>query len=121
MNPAPADVRLIKEAHTAPRPQPAATQSIPTRQPRRHLWMWVFALIVLIVCAYFLYAHFANSSASSSGKENATALAAANRSTPVLTATARTGSLNIYLTGLGSVTPFSTVTVRSRVDGQVDK
>jgi len=40
------------------------------------------------------------------------------RPTPVLAASARTGDVNIYLSGLGTVTPLKTVTVRSRVDGR---
>jgi len=40
-------------------------------------------------------------------------------SIPVVTSVARIGNQPIYLIGLGTVTPFETVTVRSRVDGQL--
>lgn len=40
------------------------------------------------------------------------------RATPVVIA-ARQGDIPIYLSGLGAVTAFNTVTVRSRVDGQL--
>jgi multidrug efflux system membrane fusion protein len=41
------------------------------------------------------------------------------RAIPVVGIPARIGDLGIYQTGLGTVVPISTVTVRSRVDGQL--
>jgi multidrug efflux system membrane fusion protein len=38
---------------------------------------------------------------------------------PVTTVAARIGDLDRYLTGLGTVTPFNTVTLKTRVDGQI--
>ena len=40
---------------------------------------------------------------------------------PVVTTKVRQGNMSIYLTGLGSVTALNTVTVRTRVDGQIVK
>jgi multidrug efflux system membrane fusion protein len=40
---------------------------------------------------------------------------------PVGTATARRGDLDVYLTSLGTVTPLRTVTIRSRVEGELIK
>jgi membrane fusion protein, multidrug efflux system len=41
--------------------------------------------------------------------------------TPVVADQVRTGEIRIYLNGLGTVTPMRTVTVRSRVDGELQR
>jgi multidrug efflux system membrane fusion protein len=43
----------------------------------------------------------------------------AGRVMPVAAVPAKTASINVYLNGLGTVTPLKTATVRSRVDGQL--
>ena len=43
------------------------------------------------------------------------------RSTPVVATPARSSDVGVYLVGLGSVTPLNSVTVKSRVDGQLMK
>lgn len=47
--------------------------------------------------------------------------APASRAVPVVATTARQGNMGLYLTGLGSVTAFNTVTLRTRVDGHLIK
>jgi multidrug efflux system membrane fusion protein len=58
------------------------------------------------------------------GREPATATPsgrAAQAAIPVLAGTAQTQDVQLYLTGLGTVQAFNTVTVKARVDGQIDK
>jgi multidrug efflux system membrane fusion protein len=44
-----------------------------------------------------------------------------SRPMPVTAVPARTADVSVYLKGLGSVTPIATVTVRTRIDGQLMK
>jgi multidrug efflux system membrane fusion protein len=98
----------VRDLHRAPeRVVPAPTP------PGRRRWPWLLALVV--VAAYVLRAIWA--ARGPAVTEGSTKPGGAG--VPVTVATARQGDLPVYLTGLGSVTAFNTVTVRSRVDGQL--
>lgn len=87
---------------------------IPGKTPK---WIWVAAL-VLCILALAGYVFLARSGKEQSGADKKGGGAAA-RSVPVTAVPAKKGDIGIYLAGLGSVTPNNTVTVRSRVDGQL--
>lgn len=74
--------------------------------------LWLAAGAVIIISVAILLAR------STKGAE-AGASAGAGRAVPVVAAKARKGDMAVSLTGLGTVTALNTVTVRSRVDGQI--
>ena len=84
--------------------------------PRKRLWPWIAALVVFGLVLYALMSRGAKAgdAAARGGKKGGPAPAV-----PVATASSRTGDLGVYITGLGTVTPLATVTVHSRVDGQL--
>jgi multidrug efflux system membrane fusion protein len=73
---------------------------------RRLTALTVFVVVVVVLSHTFQ-------------KNGKSAQPPASPAIPVVAAVARTGNQPIYLIGLGTVTPFETVEVRSRVDGQV--
>jgi membrane fusion protein, multidrug efflux system len=83
---------------------------------RRWLWITAFAAAGLVVYLIFSRGGHGKSAAGKADKG-----AAAARAIPVTAATARSGDLGVYVNGLGTVTAINTVTVRSRVDGQLVK
>jgi multidrug efflux system membrane fusion protein len=79
---------------------------------KRHKW---FRLIVVVVVLVAVAAFFNLAFQKKSTSTHATSPTVI----PVVTAIAKRGSQPIYLTGLGSVTAYNTVLLRSRVDGEL--
>jgi membrane fusion protein, multidrug efflux system len=77
---------------------------------------WIILGVVVIICVVFAVVRLRRSSAQ---KAAAAADPAANRAIPVAASPVVARDVPIFLSGLGSVTAFNTVTVKSRVDGQL--
>ena len=92
------------------KPEPFTTENASTHKSR--WWIWLIFAVVLIVVAVWWIRRGASPQAKTSGDTT---------SRPVLisTATAHQGDIGIYLNALGTVTPVYTVTVTSRVQGEI--
>jgi membrane fusion protein, multidrug efflux system len=83
-------------------------------EKRHHWWIWVIIVVLILGAAYWMYhQHQAVLQAAQARA------AQQNRAVPVATATVSKGDVGIYQGGLGTVTPVATVTVTSRVQGQI--
>jgi len=76
---------------------------------------WLIVLLVVCLIAVGVYLLF-NKEKSRAAKQ---AQKPAVPAVPVVAVETKKADFNVYLTGLGSVTPVNTVTVRTRVDGQL--
>jgi membrane fusion protein, multidrug efflux system len=76
---------------------------------------WLVAVAVAVVLASVLVAGSLRGQAGGARSGGP----GARRAIPVVGATAALGDLGVYQSGLGTVTPVKTVTVRSRVDGEL--
>ena len=79
-------------------------------------WQMIVGVLILGLLAYLWLGRSSKPSGASSQ-----APPSARGIVPVAVALSRIGDLNRYLTAIGTVTPFNTVTVRSRVDGELVK
>jgi membrane fusion protein, multidrug efflux system len=74
------------------------------------LWLWLMVFGVLCIVAYAIFLH---------GRGNKPVMKAPT--VPVSASIIKSGTLNIYSNQIGTVTPFNTVTVKSRIAGQIIK
>ena len=84
--------------------------------PRRRRWLWPLAAVLLLAGGYLGYSKLVptrDPAAAQRGPD------LPDRPVPVVAAAAKTGNIDVYLDGLGTVTPLRTATVRSRVEGQL--
>jgi len=99
---------------------PALTGSAPPSRPKpsRRRWPWVLLSVVLLLGlgAYFAWPKLTDTQSGGGAKKGA---GAGSAPLPVTAVKSRKGDIGVYYTGLGAVTPLATVTVRTRVDGQL--
>lgn len=104
---------------------PASQKLLPAPTQKSKWWIWAL-LAVLMVGGIWYYrsknpaasAGTASPGGAAGGRGGA---AGAPPVVPVIVGKAVKGDLPVYYNGLGNVTAFNTVTVRSRVDGQIVK
>jgi multidrug efflux system membrane fusion protein len=96
-------------------------------EPRRRRWrLWVLAAVVVVFAAYLLARQHGGqgqngqpAQTAKGGQSGQGGPGGAGRPVPVLAAAAQAKDMGVYLTGLGTVAPLNTVTVKSRVDGML--
>src|SRR5579862_980720 len=96
---------------------PGSLGDAPNERRRSLWWLW----LVLLAAAYGAYRWYPQMTTSQSTGKNAKggAIAAGGRPVPVVVVAAHKGDMPVYINGLGTVTALNTVTVRSRVDGEL--
>ncbi|HWZ42601.1 MAG TPA: MdtA/MuxA family multidrug efflux RND transporter periplasmic adaptor subunit [Candidatus Saccharimonadales bacterium] len=109
-------------------PEPGARDTSAAPPAKSRWWLWIAILAVVAIGIWYYRGARATSEAGGKAAPGATSAGkgrggpgGAGMTVPVVIATAQKGNLPVYLIGLGSATAYNTVTVRSRVDGQIVK
>jgi membrane fusion protein, multidrug efflux system len=95
-------------------PSHEVVRESPPPRRKRPWWLWVLG-IVLILAAIAWWTH------RGADPQAKSTVDPASRPTMISVATAKEGDIGVYLNALGTVTPVYTVTVTSRVQGEITK
>ena len=115
LTPNPEDTTTVAPKATEPSPRQPGTAEPPSTGHRRRIWVWIIVLVLVFGVALLVYLQHQAAEEASNAKANANA----QKAVPVVTAAAKTGDVGVYVEALGTVTPVYTVTVTSRVQGQI--
>lgn len=99
---------------------PKTAEGEPQRYSRRR-WPWLLVLVLLAAGAYSFRPKRAGSGSTTASSQVASRNARGTLAIPVVAAKARKGDIGVFFNGLGTVTSIYTVSVKSRVDGQLMK
>ena len=101
--------------------KPVVNPTPPSDPPRKRGLFWWIVLICLAVAGYFAWPRIQSMVSPKPTTPGAGAPGAARPvvAIPVAAEPARKGRVNVYINGLGLVTPLHTVTLKTRVDGQL--
>jgi len=112
-------------SHDALGPSPLGERPVRKDGAKSHGWVWILVLVAVMVAGIWYYrgSHASTEAQGPGAPGGATKKGggAGGFTVPVVVATSRRGDLPVYFNGLGTVTAFNTVTVHSRVDGQITK
>src|SRR5271156_271305 len=90
---------------------------------RRKWWPWLLTIVLIGAAAWVAtrtnWITTATNSAKSATGSKAGRGPLGARVVPVVASEVRRGDMPVYLDGLGSVSAFNTVTIRTRVDGEL--
>lgn len=109
---------VLEPQPSEPRPHEIPPNQFPqldldTRRGKTHWWVW---LLVFAAIAYGCYRLYVFETAKKQAAMTHT-LPPAAVSVPIVAARAFRGNMPVYLQGLGNITAFNTVTVKTRIDG----
>lgn len=88
--------------------------NVPTAlDPQRRRWPWIVAILLLMGAGYFGWTRYQSASQATAAQK------VPPRTVAVQTSVVHQGDMDLYISSLGTVTAFYTVTVKSRVDGEL--
>ncbi len=106
------------ESHALPAPHAQKLLPAPAKPPSAFGWRKIVFALILIAAGIFAYYRIKGNKKEAAATEAKT-VQAANRPIPVTVSSVLSRTMPIYITALGTVTAYNTVTVKSRVDGQL--
>ena len=104
----------------APPKKALPAYTAPPKKKGTKAWAWILVILVLAGAAYLLKTRAESQQQETSGSKKGKGKGkGAGGPVPVVAVPSKASDLHIYLDGLGTVTAYNTVTIKTRVDGQI--